>query len=198
MNVALSIPGILNRKGGAENIDKLVTALDADIVDLDDLDTGFVAFFRVMFHGRFTERVAGGLKKWIDHEDVKRIFVFCHSNGLNFTFKALKKLRKRKQLGNKPIIVVSLSGCARRTLNTDDATEVHNWYTRHDEALKVAKFWPVPGMGSFGLSTYRGKSNNVIDKNITNHIESHSQWFDADTLPKTIEKANELMRSYES
>lgn len=197
MNVALSIHGIRQKDGGTKGIDLVVNGSDADIVDVDDLDYNYVLFFRVFFYQRFVERVAGGLKKWIENDDVKRIFVFCHSNGLNFTFKALKKLRKRGQLGNKPIIVVSLSGCARRTLNTDDATEVHNWYTRNDEALKVAKFWPVPGMGSFGLSTYRGKSKNVIDKDITRHIDSHSQWFDADTLPKTIEKANELMRSYE-
>ena len=141
--------------------------------------------------------MAGGIKKWIDHEDVKRIFIFCHSNGLNFTFKALKKLRKRGQLGDKPIIVVAMSGCARRTLNTDDATEVHNWYTKHDKALKVAKWWPVPGMGSFGLSHYRGKSKNVRDKDISNHITGHSEWFDVSKLPTTQKKVNDLIRSYD-
>jgi hypothetical protein len=197
MNAALSIHGIRQKGGGANGIDLVVRGSDADFVDVDDLDYGYVLLKRVIFNGSFVERVAGGIKKWIDHEDVKRIFIFCHSNGLNFTFKALKKLRKRKQLGSKPIIVVAMSGCARRTLKTDDATEVHNWYTKHDKALKVAWWWPVPGMGSFGLSHYRGKSKNVRDKDISNHITGHSEWFDVSTLPTTQKKVNDLMRSYQ-
>jgi len=198
MNVALSIHGIRQPEGGRKSIDLVVKGSDADIVDTDDLDYNYVLFFRVWFNGSFVERVAGGIKKWVDHPDVKRIFIFCHSNGLNFTLKALKKLKKRKQLGDKPIIVVSLSGCARRKINTDAATEVHNWYTTKDGALKAAIFYPVWSMGSFGLNRYKGKSKNVISKDISKHISSHSQWFEPETLPKTIEKANELMRSYET
>ena len=196
MIAALSIHGIRKKGGGTDGIDLVVKGSDADFVDVDDLDYGYVLLKRVIFHGEFVERVVGGIKKWIDHPDVTKIFIFCHSNGLNFTFKALKRLRKRGQLVDKPIIVVSMSGCARRTLNTDDAYEVHNWYTQNDKALKFAKFWPVPGMGSFGLSTYRGKSTNVINKRITKHIKEHSEWFDKKTLPTTIKKSNELMASY--
>lgn len=196
MNAAMSIHGIRQRNGGANNIDLVVKGSDADIVDVDSLNYNYVLFFRVIFNGRFVKRVAKGIKSHIDDPEVTRLFIACHSNGLNFTFKALKRLRKRGELGDKPIIVVSLSGCARRTLNTDDATEVHNWFTRGDGALKFAKFWPVPGMGSFGLSTYRGKSENVIDKDITRHIPGHNDWFKVNKLPATIQKFNELMRSY--
>jgi len=197
LTVALPVHGMNSRDAGDKSIDRVARGMAVDFVDTDDTDYGWVAFLRIwIFKRRFIERVAGGIKKWIDDPRIGTIFLPVHSNGLNFTFQALKLLKKRNQLGNKRIIVIAYSGCANRKVNTDNAYHVHNWYTQEDGWLKTAKFLPSISMGSFGLSTYRGKSMNVTDKKITNHVTSHSQWFQGHTLSKTIAKTNELVRSY--
>ena len=197
MNVILSVHGMNSRTAGSESIDRLVNLLDVDFKDLDDMDYDMALLFKIWFFKRPSiERIAGGVKKWIDDDRIKNIFIVAHSNGLNFTLQALKLLKKRKQLGNKKIIVISLSGCANRRVNTDNAFQVHNWYTERDGWLLASKWLPSWTMGSFGRSHYRGKSKNVIDKDITKHISSHSEWFSGDNLNKAIIKTNELIKSY--
>ena len=197
MNVVLTIPGMNSPTAGAKSIDLVANKLDVDFIDVDDLDYGYALLLKIhIFKRPSIERIAGGLKKWIDDDRIKNIFILPHSNGLNFGLQALKLLKKRNQLGNKKIIVISLSGCANRRVNTDNAYHVHNWYTERDGWLLVSKFLPSFSMGSFGRSYYRGKSKNVFDKRITNHIGKHSQWFNKSTIDKTAEKVDQLIRSY--
>jgi len=197
MKVALPIHGMNSRTAGRDSIDRLAHGLEVDIVDPDDTDYGFALFLRIWFFKRpLIERIAGGIKKWIDDDRITQIYLPVHSNGLNFALQALKLLDKRGHRGTKPIIIVSFSGCANRKVNTDVATVVHNWYTERDGWLKAAKLLPSVTMGSFGLGPYRGKSTNVIDKRITRHIGSHSQWFKGHSLSMAIKKHNELIRSY--
>lgn len=197
MNVVLSISGMNSPTAGAKSVDLVANKLDVDFIDVDDLDYKYALLLRIhIFKRPSIERIAGGLKKWIDDDRIKNIFVLPHSNGLNFGLQALKLLKKRNQLGNKKIIVISLSGCANRKVNTDNAYQVHNWYSKRDGWLGVAKWLPSLSMGSFGRGKYRGKSKNVIDKDISKHISSHSQWFNKSTIDKTAEKVNELIRRY--
>jgi hypothetical protein len=197
MKVALPIHGMNSRTAGRDSIDRLAHGLAVDIVDTDDADYDFALFLRIwFFKGPLIERIAGGIKKWIDDDRITQIYLPVHSNGLNFSLQALKLLEKRGQRGKKAIIIVSFSGCANRKVNTDVATVVHNWYTERDGWLKAAKLLPSWTMGSFGLGPYRGKSTNVIDKRITNHISEHSQWFKGYSLSMAIRKHNELIRSY--
>lgn len=197
MKVALSIPGMNSPTAGADSIDLLVKGLDVDFIDVDDADYDYALLLKIWFFKRPSiERIAGGIKKWIDDPRITHVFILPHSNGLNFGLQALKLLKKRDQLGNKKIIIISYSGCANRRVNTDNATWVHNWFTQRDGWLGFAKWLPSWSMGSFGRSYYRGKSENVFDKNITNHIGSHSQWFKGDNLAKTIKKTNELIHRY--
>lgn len=195
MKVALPIHGMNSRTAGRDSIDRAAYGMAVDIVDADDADYDFALFMRIWFFKRpLIERIAGGIKKWLDDDRITEIWLPVHSNGLNFALQALKLLQKRGQRGDKRIIIVSLSGCANRKVNTDVATEVHNWYTERDGWLKAAKCLPSWTMGSFGLGPYRGKSKNVIDKRITNHISSHSQWFKGHSLSMTIKKINQLIR----
>jgi len=197
LTVALPIHGMNSPTAGANSIDLLAKGLDVDFVDCDDADYDMTLLLKIWFFKRPSiERIAGGLKKWIDDERIRTIVVPVHSNGLNFGLQALKLLKKRNHLGTKRIIIVSFSGCANRRVNTDNATHVHNWYTERDGWLLFAKFLPSWTMGSFGRSYYRGKSKNVTDKRITNHIGSHSKWFNGESLERSILKTNELIQRY--
>lgn len=196
-SVAISVHGMNSRKGGAGSIDKLVKCLDVDYVDLDDGDYGYTLLFKIwLFKRAPVERLAGGIIKWIDDDRIDQIFIPLHSNGLNFTLQALNLLEKRGQRGDKEIIIISYSGCANRRVNTDAASAVHNWYTKRDGWLFFAKWLPSWTMGSFGRGKYRGKSNNVYDKDIGKHISSHSQWFKDESLKTNIKKTNQLIQAY--
>lgn len=193
--VVLSIHGMNDRKAGKNTVDKVALAMPVKYVDTDDAEYGYVEFTRIwFFKKRFLERVAGGIKKWIDNPEITDIYLLVHSNGLNFSLQALKLLNKRGQLsGDVKIHIIAYSGCANRKVNTDLAHVVYNWYTENDKALKAAKYLPSWTMGSFGLGKYRGKSKNVKDKRITDHISGHSKWFHGAALQKTIDKTAEVV-----
>lgn len=200
MTVAVSVHGINSRDGGKMSIDRVALGMAVDIVDTDDADYDWTLFFKtVLFKRIYVERVAGGIKKWVDDPRVKTIFLPVHSNGLNYALQALKLLAKRNQLNATEIVIISFSGCANRKVNTDVADQVYNCHTKHDGWLKLAKWSPSWTMGSFGLGPYRGDSANVIDKDyayIAEPIKSHSGWFYGHQLSRTIRDANQIVKQY--
>lgn len=167
------VHGFNVRDGGKRSIDTLAPLIKRSgyEVDVDEADYGFFNLLMVRIASlRARKGVISRLAKAFETADI----IITHSNGANFTTKALEMLDK-KFTGSK--LVIHISPALNRDTKIPNAV-LHQLvlHTHHDKAVIIASlllFHPWGSMGAFG---YNGKDPR--NTNCRNHdVKGHSAWF---------------------
>lgn len=165
------VHGFNVRDGGTQTIDRLAQPLRqaGHIVDMDSADYGWHFFFSVRFrHKKDVKRIAAAL--------VDADMVITHSNGANYTHKALNLLAE--SYPEKRIDVVHFSPAL------DDDTKIPVlvrrmivFATPHDNAVRLADLLWFHAWGDMGRVGYMGWDPRGVTI-ICPQVKGHNAWFD--------------------
>ena len=152
--------------GGKNTVDKLALHLEAmgHTVDKDTADYGLHNLIMVrFFYRKAVKRIANA----IENADA----VITHSNGANYTMKAMRKVRSMAQ-------VVHLSPALNSKVKVPSSiSRMFVFRTRNDSAVKWARWLFNHPWGAMGARGYRGKDMRVFNYDYTNRVKGHSDWF---------------------
>lgn len=183
MHIVL-VHGFNVRDGGKRTIDKLAKHLQGygHTVDTDTADYGLHGLIKVrFFNGQAVRRIRGAL--------VLADAVITHSNGANYTTKALKTLTHK-------VKVFHLSPALNKKKKVPAAVSVmHVFHTGHDKAVKAAKYLIAHPWGNMGRVGYKGKDKRVTNHDHTDRVPAHSDWFTNANAAYFASKINRLLRA---
>ena len=187
MTKVILVHGFNVRDGGKGTVDKLAPYLikAGYYCDIDEADYGFLGLLAVRLR-KFSavRRIATAL----DTADV----VITHSNGANFANKALKLREFHDQRYKVVSLSPALNSKARVPKNVEKGFV---YYTRNDFWVWVSGFIPFHPWGRQGWHGYRGDDPRVVNRDCSDLIKSHSDWF-ADENIEFI--ADEIILSLEA
>lgn len=103
-----------------------------------------------------------------------------HSNGCNVIAKAAKLASDLGYLF--PPQALYISPALDRDTNSHALNQVDVFHTHNDMAVKFARFIPFSNWGAMGASGYKGRDTAYSNRNYTNRIKGHSDWFSPDNL----------------
>lgn len=165
MNIVL-VHGFHVRDGGFRTVDGLKPVLESHgfEVDTDSADYGYHDLIRVrFFYKKAVSRIAAALQT----ADA----VATHSNGANYTMKALEQV-------NRPITVVHVSPALNSKPTIPASVKhMHVFHTRNDSAVKAARWLLFHSWGSMGAGGYKGHDSRVTNHDYTKRVLGHSDWF---------------------
>ncbi len=109
--------------------------------------------------------------------------VIGHSNGCNIIHDA-------SRVGLKAESCIFLSPALDEDIDSRDypATfrRIHVWHTKRDWAVWFGRFLPNSDWGQMGRVGYQGNDERFVNRDWTNTIGGHSEWFD-EHLPQEID-----------
>lgn len=160
------VHGFNVRDSGRRSIDQLAGYLRrrGHSVDTDTADYGWHGLVMVrFFYGGAVRRI----RKALSNADA----VITHSNGANYTSKALRGI-----LGKK--IVIHLSPALNKRTRPTQAVKIqHVFHTRHDSIVQWARYMLFHPWGNMGAYGYTGNDKRVFNHDFTNRVKGHSDWF---------------------
>jgi len=152
--------------GGYRTVDGLSPVLKSrgHTTDTDSADYGFHDLIKVRFsHKHAVNRIVQAL----DQADA----VVTHSNGANYTMKALMRV-------SKPITVFHISPALNCKAHVPAVVKrMYIFHTRNDRAVKAAKWLLFHSWGSMGANGYKGFDSRVENLDFTKRVLGHSDWF---------------------
>lgn len=176
--------------GGRGSIDRLVAPLLKRLpyaeFDLDTADYGRHLLLRVHFFywfGGTIKRIAGAL----ENADV----VITHSNGANYTMKAIKKIV------NPNLHIIHLSPA----LDTDYPYRKRNFkacdvlHTLYDSIVGLSRYIPFHPWGNSGQVGAKTKDPRVTNHEFTKHIDGHSDWFTLENKERVADYIANLIKA---
>ena len=161
---------------------KTVGKLKAKVKDLVVFDYGWIGLFGALFGNK---GIAKDLKRLIDSNAGKKHIVYSHSNGSAISVKA-------SELGADIHTLVCINSALKvKTKFPDSIKRIIVVYTRNDKATKAADFLDrVPllqliipnAWGAMGAYGYKGDDKRVINCNLTDKLDGHSDFFSSDNI----------------
>lgn len=188
---AVLIHGWNVRDGGAATVDTLKAYLEAMgwTVETDEGDYGFIFWRMLSIFGRMfmTKDIIKRLVPAIAKADL----IVAHSNGPNFANRALRLLPDKFKNTK---IVVWISPATNKKTEIPEAVKAQLViYTRHDKAVKAAKYLPFSNWGNQGAVGYQGSDKRNTNFDASEYALDHSWHFhDAETQFKTAKKADDF------
>jgi len=174
---------------GENSVDRLAPYLLANnhTVDLDEADYGFFNLLMVRFvKHKVLKRLAGAFAK----ADV----IITHSNGANFTTKALK-ITKRSSIGALPLKLVHVSPAQnRKTGPAGPVCKMWVFHTTADKWVRLSRFLLFHPWGAQGAYGYKGTDTRVINCDFSETVKGHSDWF---ALDKVEYYARQILKAVE-
>jgi len=169
------IHGLFDSSSGQNNVEKLIPVIKKyypnAIIDKDECDYGWLGAFKASWFYWATD-IIQRITKALKFTGVRTV-VIGHSNGCNFTMKALSKLQ------NHSIEIFMLSPALNAKYKfKEDFKSCHVLYTSTDKAVWFARFIVWSRMGAMGR--YGPKSNDCrVTKEDHNDdgIINHSDYF---------------------
>ena len=163
------IHGFNVKDGGRNTVDKLAPHLREAgyTVETDEADYGFFSLWMVRFakHSAVL-RIANALKS----ADI----VISHSNGSNYENMALRLLDQHK----KEYVSFRLSPALnRKTPYPVSVKRGFVFHTMSDFWVWVSGFLPFHPWGRMGQRGYSGQDSRIINRDFTDLIRGHSDWF---------------------
>ena len=184
------VHGFNVRDRGEGTVDELADPLRSrgHDVDTDSADYGWFGLWSVRFRsGPTVKRLAKALLA----ADV----VITHSNGANFTHKAMKLL-PFEHAGSK--LVIHFSPALNKNAEIPAAADrVHVFHNPHDWVVKSSSllwFHPWGAMGAYG---YTGHDIHVTNHKIENKGNPHSFWFAGVHKYTMAHRVNMLIQEWE-
>ncbi len=169
---------------GKRTVDRLAVWLIklGHTVDMDTADYGLHNLFMVrFFHRKAVNRIADAI------ENAEA--VITHSNGANYTMKAMRKVRTTAR-------VVHLSPALNsKTKIPSSISRMYVFRTRHDSAVKWARWIIFHPWGAMGARGYRGTDPRVQNYDHTNRVKGHSDWFTGDNAEFFAGRISELLET---
>lgn len=150
-------------------------------VDTDSADYGWHGLIKVrFFHQEAVDRIARALGS----ADA----VVTHSNGANYTMKALRLVQR-------PIKVIHISPALNRRVKIPECvTEMHVFHTAHDMAVKASRLLRWHPWGDMGAKGYKGNDPRVTNHDYSDVVYGHSDWFKGLNCPYFASRIEELCR----
>lgn len=190
---AVLIHGWNVRDKGARTVDTLGPHLERGgwTVDKDSADYGFIFWMMFSFIGRifFAKKLVKRLVPAIAKADL----IVDHSNGGNFSTKALKLLGG-EHLHTK--VVVHISPAMNKKTDIPSAVKAQLvMHTRYDKATRLAAYIPFSPWGSMGTYGYMGFDVRNTNLDRTNTVKGHSGHFHG--LPMQRKTAETVIQFYE-
>ena len=166
------VHGFNVRDGGKHTIDKLAPYFirAGYNVDTDEADYGFFSLWMVRFKKHSAiRRIIGALQ----NADA----VVTHSNGANYTMKALNLLTGKK------LHVFHLSPAVNRnTLFPESVKRAVVYFTRTDFWVWISGFLPFHPWGRMGYSGAKTNDSRIQNRDFTDIVKGHSDWFSDDNI----------------
>lgn len=175
------VHGFNVRDGGAQTVDRFAPFFKGlgYNVETDSADYGYFSLFMVRFNKHSAVvRIANAIRA--AEATGKRVIIVSHSNGSNYTNKALRLLARSGHAMNN-IIEVRLSPALNRTTATY-ASKCTVFYSRTDIwpwLSSLLFLHPWGGQGTFG---YKGDCLLMKSWDYTDAVKRHSDWSNDDNL----------------
>ena len=165
---------------GKRTVDRLaVFAEKKFLVDTDAGDYGYFNLWMIrLVKSYLRSRVLYKLAAAFEKADV----IITHSNGANFTTKALDMLGSEH---NNTKLVIHISPAMNSKTAIPQAVKAQLvLHTRHDFWVKLSSYIPFHPWGRMGARGYKGDDNRNI--NISNDkVKAHSDWFKVEHVGDT-------------
>lgn len=182
------------RDGGAGSVDRLIPLIKKAgyEVDKDEGDYGYFNLFMIrMFASRKRTLVLRRLARAFRTADV----IITHSNGANFTTKALNTLSSKY---DNTKLVVHISPALNCKTPIPEAVKAQLVLcTPHDGWVKLSSYLPLHSWGRMGARGYQGpsmKNTNVEEA----RVKKHSGWFNLRFYRKTWKYAESFIEEHNS
>jgi hypothetical protein len=176
------VHGFNVRDAGKRTIDTLAEHLEAlgHTVDTDTADYGWHSLFIVRF---FFKDAVNRIADAIESADA----VVTHSNGANYTTKALRKVR------NKTTVIHLSPALNSKTEIPDSVRSMHVFRTSNDTTVKWAKWLLWHPWGAMGARGYRGRDFRAHNYDYTDRVNGHSGWFNGDNPKYFAGQVSEIL-----
>ncbi len=170
------IHGLFDKTAGKRNVETLIPELKRQFPDaefeIDECDYGWMGAFKASWF-YWTTDIIPRISKALEHEEGIQKIVIAHSNGCNFTMKALSKII------NPHIRLFFLSPALNAKYKFKEYFKKCNvFYSSTDSIVWLAKLLIGSRLGAMGR--YGAKSNDcrVHSKNLHDiGIRDHSDYF---------------------
>lgn len=161
---------------GRRSVDRLAEYFPKDWdVDRDGADYGFFGLAAVRFPSPKRRGAIQRIAKALENADA----VVAHSNGGNFVLKALRRVKREKEIS-----VFFLSPAANRTSEFSKAVDkAFIYFTQRDFWVFLSGFLAFHPWGWMGLKGAKTEDPRVINRDCTNIVYSHSGWFNQANAP---------------
>ncbi len=167
------VHGFNVKNAGATTVDQLASYIrDAGhTVDVDEGDYGYFNIWMIrLFRRGHRARVLYRLAKAFETADV----IITHSNGANFTTKAMDMLDS--EYNNTKIVIHISPALNRKTLIPQAIKAQLVLHTPKDWAVRLSSYIPWFPWGRMGAFGYKGEDNR--NTNLEDSlVKSHSAWF---------------------
>jgi hypothetical protein len=168
------VHGFNVRDGGQRTVDRLAPYLvkAGHTVDKDNADYGFFSLWMVRLKKHSAVlRIA----KAIENADA----VISHSNGSNYTNKALRQLEWHQKTYRVVRLSPALNSGGRVPSNISKGWVFH---TRSDFWVWMSGLIPWHPWGRMGQKGYKGDDSRLVNRDFTDLIKRHSDWFTDDNV----------------
>lgn len=163
------------KDGGEGTVDTLVPFFNewGWDTDKDEADYGFIFWRMLSIVGRalFTKKIIKRIVPALEKADL----IITHSNGANFATRALKLLPE--EMHNTKVVVHFSPALNKKTKIPPAVKSQLVVHTRHDKAVKAAKFLLLSNWGNMGAVGYMGYDQRNTNLDATNFIRDHSDHF---------------------
>jgi len=173
----VAVHGFNVKDGGKNTVDRFASFIQAAgwEIDVDEGNYGYVHLLSVRLFGRKKRKaVIKTLARAFERADV----IITHSNGANYSTKALNKIHGSK-------VVIHISPALNATTPVPESVS-HQLVlsTPYDGWVRLASYLPLHPWGRMGARGYLGDSPKVTNR-MDASVKGHSKWFSDAQVTKT-------------